>query len=332
MYWIIRDSNFEATKFYFDMIEESIIMAGYEVRQVDNVRQAMSGSKEDIYLTATLFDAIKIYFKGYRKIIFWFQGAFSEESFMKHNSLLRKNILGCLEKFILKKAKFIFFVSDEMKRYYSQRFNINLENKCYVMPCFNSKINKEAFMTPGKYENNTFCYAGSLSVWQGFDKILRSYKEIEKLNLPNTNFLILTSEKEKAQELVKQAGIRNFIIDYVPLDKLSTVLSQAKFGFVIRDNVIVNRVSTPTKLSTYMANGLIPIYSECLVDFNNVVKDMEFIVRHNTETFINSIKGIVNKKINPLDVYNEYLILFETYYNKEYHTNKISKIINSVFK
>lgn len=332
MLWIIRDTNFEATEYYLDILEKSAVTAGQKVRQVDGTKYVKSGNKDDTYLVTTLFDALKIYLSGKKRIIIWFQGVFSEESYMKHNSKLRKFILEYIEKYILKKAQFIFFVSEEMKRFYSQRFKVNLEGKYYVMPCFNSNIRKDAFIAEDKYNNNIFCYIGSLSVWQEFGKILDCYKKIEQSGFPGTKLLVLTREKQKAQELVKQAGIKNYCVDYVPIKRLSKALTKAKFGFILRDNVIVNRVATPTKISTYIANGLIPIYSECLVDFNNVAKNMKYVIPFNDITFINDIKKFVKRNINANEVYDEYLNIFKNYYNVEYHVEQISVIMKLIIR
>jgi len=331
MLWIIRDTNLEVTKYYLDILERSATIAGQEVKQVENVNCVKNESKKDIYLVTTLLDAVKVYLSGKRRIFIWFQGAFSEESYMKHKSPIRKFILRRIEKFMLKKAQFIFFVSEEMKRFYTQKFKVNLEGKYYVMPCFNSDINKSAFMTQGKYDNNIFCYAGSLSVWQGFDKVLECYKRIEQLGFKETKLLVLTSEKKKAEELVKKADIKNYCIDYVPLEKLPNTLAKAKFGFIIRDNTIVNRVATPTKISTYMANGLIPIYSDCLIDFHEKSKGVKYTIPFDKEDFISQIKLFMCEEIDAKEIYNEYFKLFDTYYNRDYHANKISEKISMFF-
>lgn len=330
MIWIIRDKNLEATKYYLDILEYSALEANQQVEQVDSVDCIQNDKNDDIYLVTTLIDALKVLIKGKKRLFIWFQGVFAEESYMKYKSKFRKFVLDLIERYVLKKAEFIFFVSDEMKRYYSQKFTIDLDDKCYVMPCFNANINKEAFMVKGKYENNIFCYAGSLSVWQGFDKILKIYKEVEGLELPDTKLLILTSQKDEAYKLVEQTGIKNYIIDYVPLDQISEALGPAKFGFILREDVIVNRVATPTKISTYMANGLIPIFSECLADFNEVSKNMNYIIPYNNDTFLDTIKDFAYMNIEPDEIYNDYLKVFQKYYNKEYHIKQISNIFRNL--
>lgn len=325
MLWIIRDNNADATKYYLDILEKSARILNEEVKQVNSVEHAKHGKKDDIYLVTTLFDAIKILAMGRKRIFIWFQGAFSEESYMKHKSILRKKILRLIEKFILSKSEFIFFVSEEMKKYYTEQFNVKIDGKYYIMPCFNSVIVEESFYNVNKYKNNTFCYAGSLSVWQGIDTILKCYKEIESWGIPDTKLLILTSEKQKAEKLIREIGIKNYCIDYTSLESLPDVLSEAKFGFIIREDNIVNRVSTPTKISTYLANGMIPIYSECLLDFKENSKEIEYIVSFDDDNFRNNVRNFMISNLENDKIYKNFSIIFEQYFNAEYHAKQISK-------
>jgi hypothetical protein len=331
MLWIIKDTNADATKYYLNVIEKSAVMAKQHVRQVDNVNDAKSGDKTDIYLVTTPIDAVKIYLQGKRRIIIWFQGVFSEESYLKHKSIIRRSMLRFIEKFILKKALFVFFVSKEMHRYYTELFNVNLEKKYYIMPCFNTELKKDSFMDKDKYKNNIFCYAGSLSIWQGFDKILACYKQIEKRQAHETQLLILTHERDKAKKLLKEAEITNYEIDYVSLEELPKILKRAKFGFILRDNIIVNRVSTPTKISTYTANGIIPIYSDCLVDFHNKTKDKKFVLSYNDKDFKDKLMKLMTEDINTEEIHEEYLDLFKTYFNVDYHVERIADKMKNVF-
>lgn len=69
------------------------------------------------------------------------QGIAAEESYLKHKSNLRKFVLDAMTRFTLKKASAVFFVSAEMMKYEEHKFRLSLENKSFVMPCFN--VSKE---------------------------------------------------------------------------------------------------------------------------------------------------------------------------------------------
>ena len=62
-------------------------------------------------------------------------------------------------------------------------------------------------------------------------------------------------------------GVKNYTVDCVPKEELSERIKKVKYGFIVREESIVNHVATPTKFSNYLANGIIPIYSSALRSF-----------------------------------------------------------------
>ncbi|HCH8014075.1 TPA: hypothetical protein NJW72_003719, partial [Acinetobacter baumannii] len=120
-------------------------------------------------------------------------------------------------------------------------------------------------------------YAGSLATWQCVDKTLELYSLIERV-LPNASLTLLTKEKELAETMINNYKIKNYSIKYVSLENLDTELLKYKYGFLIRENHIVNNVATPTKMNSYLANGIIPIYSSFIDDFKVNFNEYDFIV------------------------------------------------------
>ena len=223
----------------------------------------------------------------------------------------------------------LIFVSYAMKKHYEVKYKMKFVDNYVIMPCFNTEIQNDSFTSPKKYDNNLFVYAGGLSIWQCFNKTLKCYEEIEKFELPNTKLLILTQDKEKALEKIRKTNIKNYEIDFVKPENLPEILKIAKYGFVIRDDVPVNRVATPTKISTYIANGLIPIYSECIIDFHNKIKDYRFKLVYDNN-FIDSLLSLANYKIDSKDVYLEYETIFKQYYNTNYYINEVSTLFSKI--
>jgi hypothetical protein len=198
------------------------------------------------------------------------------------------------------------------------------------MPCFNTEIIRESFFKKGKYENNIFAYTGGLSTWQCFNEVIKCYERIEKLGIPNTKLLVLTPEKEKAQREINKTAIKNYEIGFVSVEELPAILANAKFGFVIRDDVEVNQVSTPTKISTYIANGLIPIYSECLKDFHSIISQFKYKISYDSIEFYDELKQYMTEKINADSIYIDYSNLFDMYYNANYHRDILSTKFNEL--
>jgi hypothetical protein len=333
MIWIIKAKNIAVTEYYFNILKEAADLICAQVIVVDSIRNLRGCKSFDLIIVGNIVTATKLFFRGYKNIIVWFQGVIPEESYLRNKSILRKTVLEQMEKLALKKSCLRIFVSRAMKEHYESKYGMMFnEDSYYIMPCFNTGLSEHSFFQKDKYKNNLFVYAGGLSSWQKFDTILSVYQGIEKLEIANTKLLILTPDKEKAMQQVEKLSIKNFEIDYLPVEELPSVLANAKFGFVIRDNSIINRVSTPTKLSTYISNGIIPIYSCYIEDFHTVTKEFQYKICFEAENFNSIIEQFMTADINPQAVYTEYSTLFEEYYNSHFHVENITIKFQRILK
>ena len=197
------------------------------------------------------------------------------------------------------------------------------------MPCYNAKLREDAFDVDEKYTRNTFVYTGSMEKWQGVPHILEWYKRIEDTGLQYAKLEIYTAEQETAEKLVKEARITNYTIGCCSNEELQIKLGQVKYGFILREDNVVNRVSTPTKISTYLSNGVIPIYSKCLDSFQRIASDMVYVVEE--DDIINKIEAFDANKIDSKKVLKEYQRVFGSYYSDEYHIMNLSRKLANVF-
>lgn len=326
--WIIKEDNDEVTMEYMGMIYEAGINIGIESHIVDYKVAIEKSSKKDCFFSITSTTFLKLRFSGRKNVCLWLQGIVPEESFLRNNSLLRFKVLSSIEEFSLKQAKYILFVSEEMRGHVIKKYNIKNINLNLIIPCFNTAINKKSFYDQ-KYKDNIFCYAGGISVWQEFDSVLESYRSIEKKGLKNCKLLLLVPDQDLALLKIKEYGIQNYEIDYVSVEKLNNRIKSAKFGFLFRKNILVNNVATPTKISTYLANGIIPIFSDALTPFYNASSNMKYVIplheyRELNEKIINFLD------IKSDDVWCEYNRFFEKYYNRQFYINQISNDLKRV--
>jgi len=103
-------------------------------------------------------------------------------------------------------------------------------------------------------------YSGNLQKWQNIDLMLRCIAECSWQH--NVKFLILTGHVSAFMRKLEdyEAIPRNRInILSVEPQHLWLYYSLMNYGFVLRDNVDVNRVANPTKLVEYLFYGIIPI-------------------------------------------------------------------------
>lgn len=310
---IVRCSNSDVTDFYIDIIDEAC---------------KTSKVSKNVTITARTRDAITAKKRG-EKVIFWAQGITPEESYMKHKSKVKEWILSYFEKKALKNADFVLFVSDYMKEHYERKYHLSFDQQSfYTMPCFNAVIRKESFTSKNKYNNNVFTYIGSMSPWQGFADVIVCYKKIVNV-VDNATLEVYTREQDFATNLLEEAGISNYSVGYVDNSKIHEVLEKAKFGFILRADNEVNRVATPTKISTYMAHGVIPIYSTSLRSFSEEARKMKYAV--SDQALPECLRTFVDTPPEPDEVYAEYSHVFNTYFNREFHIRNLREMLSRKF-
>ena len=303
---------------YLDVIKEALVRLNYECEYIKDFNGV---SKQDLIVFPMGKDAFKYYFKGYRNFILWQQGATGAESFMRHGSKIRSGILNYMDCFAMKRAKMIFYVSQYMQEYYEKMAHTSFEHKAYVMPCFNEVLDKE-LLEKKDYSKKVFTYVGSLDLWQCFNETVDIYAEIEK-RIPDVFFKVLTFNTEKAKEIIKAKNITNYSVACVPKEQVKSELENATYGFIIRHDIEVNRVATPTKISSYLSAGVLPIYSTCLKDFHAQAHGKAFAYALNPKEDIDGLIQFINSDLDKSLVQQEIDDLFSTYYSKDYHVSNI---------
>lgn len=312
---------------YLDVIKEALVRLKYECEYIKDFNEV---SKKDLIVFPMGKDAFKYYFKGYRNFILWQQGATGAESFMRHSSKIRSSILNYMDCFAMKKAKMIFYVSQYMQEYYEKMAHTSFEHKAYVMPCFNEVLDKE-LLEKKDYSKKVFTYVGSLDLWQCFNETVDIYAEIEK-RIPDVFFKVLTFNTEKAKEIIKAKNIKNYSVACVPKEQVKSELENATYGFIIRHDIEVNRVATPTKISSYLSAGVLPIYSTCLKDFHAQAHGKAFAYALNPKENIDGLIQFINSDLDKSLVQQEIDDLFSTYYSTESHITNIVELAKKCLK
>jgi len=266
---------------------------------------------------ATLSFLAKI--KG-KKIYYWMQGAVPEESYMRNGSKLRLTILSFIEKFALKISNGYIFVSSYMKEYIEKKHNCTFEPSI-VVPC----VSDIAYNGTQK-EKDSFVYVGGMSVWQRVDKMLEIFKDIKSLK-SNAKFYIATRELDSAKELIEKIIPTEFNEDIIltSFDNRKAIeefLSSKEYGFLIRDESVVNYVASPIKLAEYLSCGVNVIVSSSVKSYAPLVNKMG--------------AGVVVDKDNKIDIkklesnYQNALKLYHDIFDKENHIKSYNNLIKLV--
>ena len=310
-YIYINYNNIVVLQSYLDVVKDALVSMGYVC---EYTKDLTGGDKKALIVHPMGIDAFKFYLKGYRNFILWQQGATADESFMRNHSRLRRWMLNKIDLFAMKRAKAILYVSGYMRQYYEEMGECSFAGKSYLMPCFNEEYD-ESIYDSKDYSKKTFTYVGSLDLWQCFEQTAMLYKQIEKA-IPEARFKVLTFDTANAERIIKDKGIKHYEVKCVPKEEVKNELKSVNYGFIIREDNMVNRVATPTKISSYMSAGVIPIFSTCLKDFTALAQNLKYAkaVEDLSKEGVNDVIHYVKLPTDNGEIKAEYKNVFNSYF------------------
>lgn len=195
-----------------------------------------------------------------------------------------------------------------MKNFIKKKYKFLYKKDYLLLPILNelnNDIDNDILETvKKKYQINdndiVIIYAGNTQKWQNVDlmiEFVKKYKDIEKVK-----FIFLTNEINKFKSLFLSNNLiinKGIYIDSVSKEDLPIYYSLATYGFILRDNHILNKVSNPTKLSEYLQFGIIPIVlSEDIGDYKEMGYEYIKVDNINNELFqFQLMKSYENIKI-----------------------------------
>ncbi|MDD7560134.1 MAG: hypothetical protein PUJ95_07725 [Bacteroidales bacterium] len=323
-----RDLN-AVTSFYIDIIREALTRKGHFVQTVFSLSQINNG---DTVFTTNLGMWAKVFFlKRHCTLLYWYQGIAPEEILLEQRNTPKAFLATFLERISLKYNTINFVVSDRMFEHFNNKYQAGLDlDNTFVMPCFNETLKQEAIRIPNRYNNPSFVYAGGLSEWQCISEMLDLFQSIQK-DIPNARFTILTGEVEIATKMAEPYHLNNISFGYKTGQELEKALQQHKYGVLLRKDNLINSVATPTKMNTYLANGLIPIFTPAVDSFEKNINLGSATIKGDISTSINDIKEqIINFENSSFDLSefsNSINGIFRFYYNRDYYIEKMASFL-----
>lgn len=117
-----------------------------------------------------------------------------------------------------------------------------------------------------------FLYSGGLQAWQNIDRMLDATASL--LASPDHWFIFLTGETDVLQAQLQarfgQTPSRVLVAHAKP-EELRSYYELANFGFILREDHVLNRVANPTKLVEYLYFGMRPVvWSSRIGDFEQL--------------------------------------------------------------
>lgn len=105
-----------------------------------------------------------------------------------------------------------------------------------------------------------YLYSGGLQSWQNIDLTIDAVKQLLSSN--DAWFIFLTSEVHALTAKIKLTfGCipSRMVITHVKPNELRNYYAMANYGFILREDHILNRIANPTKLVEYLYFGMRPI-------------------------------------------------------------------------
>ena len=250
-----RKINFDQSK-YSDTICFCYINKDFKINNIKN----------SLVYIRTIDIFIKNYFRlklNNNLIIYDFRALIFAESFFRNRNYFKLIILFILEMIVYLMADRVCAVSEVLKKKLSYYFVFN--KNVFVFPCVVSNI-KLIDKTRNDDAIN-FVYLGGLSEWQMFDETIGIYKKIADNIKCSVTFTVITRDKDLALSKLKVNRVEATVKSLTNNEVLDD-LKNYDFGFLIRENNLVNNVASPIKYLEYLSNGVIPIISEGIGDYS----------------------------------------------------------------
>jgi len=268
------------------------------------------------YMYAALFNI-----KG-KECVLDIHGAVPDEELYSNGHTLKYHFLKWVEKRAFEFCKIFICVSNNMKDHYIRKYPHTVKCIYIIKPIIptnslKTSVEDNRIATIKKDlsidDNNVvFIYSGNVQQWQNIDLML---DEIKKINNPYYKFIILTGSLEQIYKMIDDRNMdgNNLIIRSVLPEELNVYYTIAHYGFLLRDNHILNHVASPTKLTEYLFYGITPILKYDNVgdrhyygyEYLNISDNLKDLKPYKSEININIAKDILNKNyISIKDILN----------------------------
>lgn len=211
------------------------------------------------------------------KIIYSFRALVHIESYYRNGNIISFIVIFLLEFYAYLKSDIIHSVTTTLKQELQKRFI--LQKPITIIPCI--CVAAENINKPNqKSEAYKFVYVGGSSKWQSINEMLSLYTSI-KTEIDSSSLDIFSNDIEYFKEKLDHipAKVSNSIrIRNLPRNILLKELRNYNYGFLIRENHLVNKVASPIKLYEYVAAGIIPVITPYVGDIPKNSKALEFVL------------------------------------------------------
>ena len=224
-----------------------------------------------IYMLSFLWFLIK---KKQNSLTLDLHGVVPEEEKFSNKNIFRTLYYELIERQIFKRLTNAVCVTSSMKSYYQNKYKwFNGFFLVYSIIPDNLPFVDDEIIMEIKEKNTEkieVIYSGGTQDWQNVDLMIQLIKNNQT---PKIHYTILTGDITTFENKIKDNNIDLKLITIAsrnPADLWKDYIA-ADYALILRDDHIVNRVASPTKLMEYLYYGLVPIVlSEEIGDYKKM--------------------------------------------------------------
>jgi GT2 family glycosyltransferase/glycosyltransferase involved in cell wall biosynthesis len=176
------------------------------------------------------------------------------EEFRYHGDFYSGRIFDRHELSAVKNCDLAIVVTNAMHKYLQQKYRDELIAEVVQYPMF---PNIEPCVGERAYINGkpVVVYAGGLHKWQQVPKMIAAISAT--IDLCEHRFYC--GQPDQVKEMIDPSIRDRVIVESKAHDELLRLYEQCHYGFILREDIVVNNVACPTKLVEYIALGIVPI-------------------------------------------------------------------------
>lgn len=178
-----------------------------------------------------------------------------------------------IERFAVGHATRVICVTESMAAHIREKYRLLTSDQCLVtLPIF-PDAEEIAGHPLHREKSKSVIYCGGLQKWQQVEKMF----EYVRKHVSDMRFTFLVPDPDRLKDHYQELYGEKFpgMALSVPADEVHRYYREHRFGLVLREDVVVNRVACPTKLTEYLQHDIVPI-----VDLEEIGDFMSLGYRH----------------------------------------------------
>lgn len=210
----------------------------------------------DLVYIHSAYNALKVIaFRTRAHVIFDAHGIVPEELAQEGHPWAAR-VLAAAERMVLRRCNTLVCVTHSMLSHFQSKYGARAGREEIILPILpqvgDGTTAEQALQAPR--DARSVIYAGGMQVWQNVDRMLAAAQA-----QPALKYTFLTGNTQRFAARLTATGLRQCDCRAVPPEKVKDFYLAHEYGFILRDEVLVNRVACPTKLVEYLYWGVIPI-------------------------------------------------------------------------